>query len=73
MIIRTFAMASGKRIRMPQAMTPTSLTADWDSDRLRCWPKPASAAQAELMLAKALCALFAVGVAAISGALGVLA
>jgi hypothetical protein len=53
------------------------LSIDWDSERLRCWSRPKlpqlSSLQGELLVAKAMCTLFAAGIVAITTALKVLA
>ena len=50
-----WVMANGKPIRVA-AIPRAQLSADWDCERMRCWPR-LTAAQAEVRVAKVICAV----------------
>lgn len=60
-------MASNKPIRMP-TVVPRQLSADWDGERLRCWPA-LTTAQAEVRVAKVMCAVLGCFLAVVAQAL----
>jgi hypothetical protein len=65
--LHRWLMASGKPIRVAN-VGPRALSTDWDRDRLRCWSK-LTTAQAEVRVAKVMCAVLGCFVVAVAQAL----
>jgi hypothetical protein len=66
-ISQRFRTARRRLIRLT-APEKCELTADWDRERLRCWPRlpRLNTAQGELLVAKAMCGVLGLAMAVIS-------